>query len=262
MPNDAFASSKPKYGMEPLAEIRYGSIGRTAEITYTPTGPHTVIEYRCAAPSRVYQVSSDGTLSGGGCDENGSFESYRQNDEGGGAVTYRAVVVPRDVEPRTAAELDRYVDSHSAAPGRWSVRIYSGKCEIQTCYGLPENDDVLPVKGLERLAEAKGTGDGRVRTVSFVPTGETVRLRVTCLDGAAVVVVKSGGRPAPVDCEVAEFRGVVWDHRVVPGERTEVDVAVLPAEAGAPASTGAGAVAKAMEGVRPDGTWRLEVFAR
>ncbi|MBE1533050.1 hypothetical protein [Actinomadura algeriensis] len=261
VPNDAFTSSKPKYGMRPLSEIQYSSIGRKAEVTYTPTGPHTMIEYRCETPSRVYAVSSKGTLSGGGCDKNDSVESYRRNRDGG-AVTYQAVVVPRDVEVRSVAELDRYVDSHSPAPGRWSVRIYSGKCDIQTCYGPPEPVKRLPVQGLERLAQGKGVADGRARTVSFVPTGETVRLRVTCLDGAAVAVVESGGRPTKAGCEADERLGHVWEQRVTPGERTELRVAVLPAEAGDPKSTEDADIAKAMEGVEPDGTWKLEVFAR
>ncbi|QFG22385.1 hypothetical protein [Actinomadura sp. WMMB 499] len=262
VPDDAFTSSGPKYGMAPLREVRYSSIVRKARVTYTPTGPDTMVEYRCDAPSKVYEVLPGGGLSGGGCDENDSFEGYR-HDEEGVAVTYQAVVVPLDVDLRSVAELDRYVEEHSPAPGRWSVRIYSGECTAEACSKpSPAPRPGSRVKGLERLAEARGVPDGRGRTVSFVPSGRSVRLRVTCLDGAALALVRWGGRTDTVECEAAESLGAVLDHPVRPGERTELEIVVLPAAATAPASTDDAGVAEAMEGVEPDGTWKLEVFAR
>ncbi|MFV2176690.1 hypothetical protein ACFHW2_39465 [Actinomadura sp. LOL_016] len=116
--------------------------------------------------------------------------------------------------------------------------------------------------GPDRAPVLAGVADGRARTVSFVPTGGAVRLRVTCLDGAAVAVVRSGGRPTIAACEAAEHFGHVWDRSVTPGERIDLEVAVLPAEAGDPAGGDGAAIAKAMRGVAPAGTWKPEVFAR
>ncbi|MFD0901560.1 hypothetical protein [Actinomadura sediminis] len=260
-PNDAFTSSPPKYGMKPLKEVQFSAIGRKAQVSYTPTGTHTMIEYRCSTPSKVYAVSSDGALSGGGCDENGSVESYRRNDKGAATVRYQAVVVPPDVELRSAAELDRYVESHSSAPGRWSVRVYGGTCELDSCYGPPKAGKRLPVKGMDRLAQGTGPADGRPRMVRFRPTGESVRVRVTCVDGAAVAVVSSGGRPTMARCEADENLGLVWDHPVTPGESAKLKIAVLPAGAGVPASTDEADIEKAMAEADPAGTWKVEIFS-
>lgn len=265
--NDAFAKSAPQEGMDPLREVRFSVVGRKARVQFTPTGPNSMITYRCSVPFTVYKVQK-GTLGSVGCTSGGSGTSYLRTKPGV-PVTLDVLVLPTTAtpgsasgRPATAAELDRYLSSHEPFPGTWSVQIYSGSCVSETCAGPVAPPRQPPVDGLKRLARTTHEADGRPRTVAFTPSGKGVRLRLTCVDGAAVAVVKDAEGAKTVNCEIAESRGVVWDRTARPGARNELRITVLPAEASPVTGTGDAALAKKMKGVKPAGKWTLEVYGR
>ncbi|MEU4823027.1 hypothetical protein AB0H37_14225 [Actinomadura sp. NPDC023710] len=125
----------------------------------------------------------------------------------------------------------------------------------------PEQSKRLPVAGLKRLARLSGTADGRSGTVLLKGPGKSTRMRLTCVDDAAVAVVRLGGRANLFDCESAESTGIVWDLDAGRGTHG-IEIAVLPAEAGKVHGTGDAALAKLRKGVKPAGKWTLEVYAR
>lgn len=118
------------------------------------------------------------------------------------------------------------------------------------------------MQGFRRIAWANHIADGRPRTIAFTPSGGTVRFRVTCVDGAAVAVVRGAGRPKIVECERAESVGVVWDGTGEPGERNRLTVAVLPAEAGTVTKGDDASLVAKMKGLTPAGKWGFGVYER
>jgi hypothetical protein len=137
VPNDAFLKSSPKEGMRPLREVRYSMAGRKARLTFTPTGPNTMITPRCAIDSTVYEVGN-GDMASGDCGAGGATELYLRTKRGI-PVTFDFVALPHrhPGEFGTVADLDRYLTAHPATPASWSVRVYSGRCDIATCADPP-----------------------------------------------------------------------------------------------------------------------------
>ncbi|MFB4309768.1 hypothetical protein [Actinomadura sp. GTD37] len=265
--DDAFPKSPPQEGMRPLREVRFSMVGRKARVQFTPTGPYSMITYRCSVPFTAYSVRT-GVLNAVGCDANGGGTGYLRTEPGVpysfdvAALPPAASPGPAPGRPPSVAELDRYLASHEPFPGTWSVRIYAGACDSETCAGPPAPPRQPPVDGLERLARTTHTADGRPRTVAFSPSGAGVRLRLTCRDGAAVAVLTDGAGTKVVNCEIAESRGVVWDRTARPDARQELRITVLPAEASPVGKTDAAALAANMKGVEPAGKWTLEVYDR
>ncbi|WP_235037317.1 sigma factor-like helix-turn-helix DNA-binding protein [Actinomadura sp. K4S16] len=129
--------------------------------------------------------------------------------------------------------IDRYLSGHGPTPGDWSFGVYGGRCDSSTCAMVtrpPSQPEQLPVAGPKRLAQVSGTADGRARTASLKGAGRSTRMRVTCVDGAAVAVGRIGGRSKSAECESAEYTGVVWD-QTVEDRTSRIEIAVLPAEA-------------------------------
>ncbi|WP_433466653.1 hypothetical protein [Spirillospora sp. CA-128828] len=267
-----FPDSAGRDGMQPLKEVRFSKLRAKGRFTVTPTGPFIGITLRCSGDFMVYQERERGVFDGGGCGKgspDGNSTSVSKVTPGV-PITIDAVAVPlKDGEQSpnalsSMAGIDRYLGSHGPMPGNWSVRVYSGRCDSDACTMLtrpPEQPKRLPVAGLKRLARVTGAADGNFRTVPLKEPGKSTRMRVTCVDGAAVAVVRIGGRTKIVDCESAESMGVVWDQDVE-GGTNGIEMAVLPAEAGKVHGTGDAALAKLMNGVKPAGKWTLEVYTR
>ncbi|GAA0247852.1 hypothetical protein GCM10009527_050500 [Actinomadura nitritigenes] len=265
----AFPKSRPVEGLKPVTERRFAWYGRLARITFTPTGPYTMFTTYCSNTATSFEVVH-GELANADC----GGAQYMLTTPGV-PTTVQIAVLSRDEERHLGgvsapAELHRYLAGRRPVPGTWSVRVYSGPCESANCRLMRRVAPApqLPVTGLKLLARASGTADGRTRTMPLMvpeqPQGRPLRLRVTCVDGAARAVVRIAGRAKVVECEAAESKGVVWDTEAAGGTRA-VEVAVLPSEAAtlhSTVGTGDAALAKQMKGVKPDGTWTLEVYAR
>ncbi|MDL4817564.1 hypothetical protein [Actinomadura opuntiae] len=267
--NEAFPRSAPEEGMQPLKEVRFSKLLARARLTVTPTGPFMGTRLKCSGDFMVF-MTVRGANAGGGCgtgspDAN-STSLYQVTP--GVPITIDVVAVPSAAYDRApdafdaTADLDRYLKSHTPAPGDWSLRIYSGQCDSEHCRMAahpPRQQAPLPVTGLKRLARASGTADGRTRTVPLKT--KALRMRVTCVDGAATAVVRIGGHAKVVPCEAAESEGVVWDAQLADGA-DGLEIVVLPAEAGEVHGTGDAALAKLMRGAKPAGKWTLDVYAR
>ncbi|MEV3923853.1 hypothetical protein [Actinomadura coerulea] len=267
-----FPKSAGRDGMQPLKEVRFSKLRAKGRFTVTPTGPFIGTRLRCSGDFMVYMETKPGSFGGGGCGKgspDGNSTSVF-NVTPGVPITFEVVAVPlKDSEQNSntwssMADIDRYLSGHAPMPGDWSVRGYSGRCNSRSCTTLtrpPAQSKRLPVAGLKRLSKVSGTADGRSRRVPLKGPGKSTRMRVTCVDGAAVAVVRTGGRTKTVDCESAESAGVVWDQDVE-GGTNGIEIAVLPAEAGKVHGTGEAALAELMKGVQPAGRWTLEVYAR
>jgi len=73
------------------------------------------------------------------CDAHGGGTGYRKTEPG---VPYAFEVAalpagaspgPASGRPASVGDLDRHLASHEPFPGTWSVRIYSGTCDSETC---------------------------------------------------------------------------------------------------------------------------------
>ncbi|WP_021599266.1 hypothetical protein [Actinomadura welshii] len=261
----AFPTSPPREGLDPLQELGFRMAGAKAGVRFTPTGPVSMITFRCSGRFRVYQVRN-GTLSSVGCEGSNSGGGYLRTTSGR-PVAFSVAILPFAApQPSSVAELERYLAAHEPFPATWSVRIYSGACATSSCpfhKAVQGGDAEQPsVQGLRRIAWANHIADGRPRTIAFTPSGGTVRFRVTCVDGAAVAVVRGAGRPKIVECERAESVGVVWDGTGEPGERNRLTVAVLPAEAGTVTKGDDASLVAKMKGVTPAGKWGFGVYER
>ncbi|MFB4295347.1 hypothetical protein [Actinomadura sp. NTSP31] len=255
-------------GMEPLKQVRFSKIRAKARFTVTPTGPFIGVALTCSGDFTVYRVVG-GRFESAGCSGGmpGSVTSVSAVTPGVPITLEVAAVPSKGAGPgpsgmRSMADVDRYLAGGEPKRGNWSVRVYSGRCVSGRCDTPPSpGQGRLSVTGLTELGRATGTADGRARTVPLKVRGKALRLRVTCVDGAAHAVVRIAGRAKVVECEAAESAGVVWDAEA--GDGTDaVVVAVLPAEVARVRGTGDAALAKAMRGVKPAGTWTLEVYAR
>jgi hypothetical protein len=270
--NPGFPGSAGRDGMLPLKEVRFSKLRAKGWFTVTPTGPFIGTALRCSGDFMVYKERKPGLFDGGGCDKGTPDDNATSvfKVTPGVPITFEVVAVPLEdggQGPSTLgsmADIDRYLAGHGPMPGEWSVLVYSGQCDSDTCTMLtrpPTQPKQLPVAGLKRLARVTGTADGSSRTVPLKEPGKSTRMRVTCVDGAAVAVVRIGGRTKIVDCESAESTGIAWDQDVE-GGTDAIEIAVLPAEAGKVHGTGDAALAKLMKGVKPAGRWTLEVYAR
>ncbi|MEO3825599.1 hypothetical protein [Actinomadura sp. B10D3] len=257
--NEAFPKSSPSDGLAPVREVEFSTVGVWTEIDLTPTGTYSMIAYSCPTRVMIYHVIN-GHFGGGPCGGRSYLPTTPDKP-----VKVRLIALPLNVAPmpKSHADLDRYAATHRPGRGKWRVRLYSG-----TCQRCKDGEDPAaarnrrPVKGLKLLAGMVHTADGRPRTIAFTPppAGRTVRFRVTCVDGAAVMVVRGAGRPKIVDCEPAEARGVFWLGKAEPGERNRLTVAVLPAEAGTVTKGDDASLAAKMKGVEPAGRWTFEVY--
>ncbi|MFA1551394.1 hypothetical protein [Actinomadura chokoriensis] len=81
--DDGFTTSPPAEGMAPLCEVRFSMAGRKARVQFTPTGPNSMITYRCSVPFTVYAVQK-GALSAVGCTA-GPWRSTTADRAGGRA---------------------------------------------------------------------------------------------------------------------------------------------------------------------------------
>ncbi|MER6812223.1 hypothetical protein ABT299_23395 [Spirillospora sp. NPDC000708] len=263
--NGAFPKSRSVEGLKPVKEVRFSEFGRMARVTFTPTGPFTMYTARCERDATWYDVTRAETASSacGG-------EIYLSTKPGV-PVTVETTALPVPVvkelgDAPTPGSLARFLAAHDPVPGAWSLRAYSGPCASDTCRMMKDPSSASPpaqppLTGLKELGRAAGIADGISRTVPLTERGKTLRLRVTCLDGAATAVLRIAGRVKAVDCEIGESQGVVWDQDA--GTGTDgIGIAVLPAAAGAASGIGDATPAAAMKGVEPAGRWTLEVYAR
>jgi hypothetical protein len=263
--NDAFPRSRSVEGLKPVKEVRFSEFGRMARVTFTPTGPFTMYTSHCERDATWYVVVQEGVASSG-C----GGESYL-NTTPGVPVTVEVTALPVAVanelgEGPTVDALNRFLAARAPIRGAWSLRAYSGPCDSDMCKLMTDpsfgsRPPQPPLTGLQRLGQMAGIADGRRHAVPLRERGKALRLRVTCLDGAAHAVVRIGGRAKVVECEAAESAGVVWDAQAG-GGTDAVEVAVLPAEVYRVHGTDDAALAKAMKGVKPAGKWTLEVYAR
>ncbi|WP_433473834.1 hypothetical protein ACQPZP_34275 [Spirillospora sp. CA-142024] len=270
--NQDFPESAGRDGMQPLKEVRFSTLRAKGRFTVTPTGPFMGVALRCSGDFMVYKEVKPGVFDGGGCSKGSPDDSATSVSKvtPGVPITIEVVAVPlqdsSEQGPNTLssmADVNRYLGSHGPMSGNWSVRVYSGQCNSDACTKSihpPTQSKRLPVAGLKRLARVTGTADGSSRTVPLKEPGKSMRMRVTCVDGAAVAVARIGGRTKVVDCESAESMGIVWDQEVE-GGTNGIEIAVLPAEAGKVHGTVDAALAKLMKGVKPAGKWTLEVYA-
>ncbi|QKG20326.1 hypothetical protein [Actinomadura verrucosospora] len=263
--NDAFLKSRSVEGLKPLKEVRFTEFGRMARVTFTPTGPFTMYTVQCSRDAMWYDAKGEG-LAITGC--GGTAYMFTKP---GVSQTVETTALPVSVAqelgdgPSSRGALDRFLAAHAPIPGAWSLRVYSGPC-TNGCKEMRDPSTFSPpaqppLSGLKQLGSAFGTADGRSRTVRLKEPGKALRLRVTCLDGAATAVVRIGGRAKVVDCERAESHGVVWDQDAGAGT-SAIGITVLPAEAGEVHATDDAALAKQMRGAKPAGRWTLDVYAR
>ncbi|MBO2464740.1 hypothetical protein [Actinomadura violacea] len=260
--NDAFPKSRSVEGLKPLKEVRFSEFGPIARVTFTPTGVFTMYTARCDRDATWYDIAPQGPGSGG-CGSEGYLTTTP-----GVPVTLETTVLPAAAAQAlgdrvTKGSLERYLSAHGTMSGAWSLRVYSGPCvnECQVMRRMRTEPEQPPLSGLKQLGHATGIADGRDRPVPLKERGKALRLRVTCLDGAATAVVRIGGRAKVVDCEVGESQGVTWDQDAA-YVTDAIGIAVLPAEAGAVNNTDGAALARQMRGAKPAGRWTLDVYAR
>lgn len=271
--NQDFPRSAGRDGMQPLQEVGFSQLRAKGRFTITPTGPFIGVTLRCSGDFMVYQQRENGAFSSGGCSQGSPDDNSTSVSKvtPGVPITIEVVALPlkdsSEQNPNTLSSMigiDRYLGSHEPTSGNWSVRVYSGQCNTDACnMGTrpPTQPKQLAVTGLKRLARVTGSADGRPRTVPLNEPGKLMRIRVTCVDGAAVAVVRTGGQTKVVNCEIAESTGITWDQDVEGGTNA-IKIAVLPAEAGKVHATSDAALAKLMKSVKPAGKWTLEVYAR
>ncbi|GAA2164957.1 hypothetical protein [Actinomadura napierensis] len=262
--NAAFPKSRSMEGLKPVKEVRFAEFGRIGRVTLIPTGPFTMYTARCERDATWYDVTHG--MASTGC----GGSSYMLTTPGV-PITIETAVLPVAVASKLPdgslpGAFNRFLAARAPVPGAWSLRVYSGPCASETCKMMRDSSfgsraPQPPLTGLKVLGRATGTADGRGRRVPLKERGKALRLRVTCVDGAAHAVVRIAGRAKVVECEAAESTGVVWDAEA--GDGTDaIDIAVLPAEVARVPGTGDAALAKLMKGVKPAGTWKLEVYAR
>ncbi|WP_149261784.1 hypothetical protein [Actinomadura sp. K4S16] len=130
--NGAFPDSARVEGLRPVAEVHYSEFGRTARLTFTPTGEFTMVRAADCGDATVFGLSHD-TLSSYRC----GGEAYMLTTPGV-PVTIETTVLSRgaarDVgNMPTLPALNRYLAAHKPTPGHWSVQVYSGPCTSDTC---------------------------------------------------------------------------------------------------------------------------------
>jgi hypothetical protein len=262
--NDAFTKSPSVADMGPVREVRYTTVGKAVQFEFVPTGPYSLITYRCSARLRIFGIESG--INAVDCDRNGSRAQYLRTTPGK-QVTLRLFPAPptsASPTPSKPMSLESFAAAFKSAGGVWRVQAYSGACRSQACESAktpgPEASRQPSVGGIERLFRTTATADGRPDTVGFTPRGNRVRLRLTCVDGAATAVVTQAGRARIVECEAAEDKGVVWDVPAKPLVHNELRLSVLPAEAGPVREPDDASLARMMKGVRPAGKWTLEIY--
>ncbi|MWA01763.1 hypothetical protein F8568_015555 [Actinomadura sp. LD22] len=260
--NRAFPESRSVEGLKPVTERRFSWYGMLTRITFTPTGPYTRFTTYCSKAATSFEVV-DGDLAQADC----AGAQYMLTTPGVPTTVQIAVLPVDEARQFTMTDdptgLGRFLAGRRPERGNWSVRVYSGPCKSANCKLMRRTapEPQPPLTGLTRLGEATGAADGRRRAVPLNTPAKALRIKVTCVDGAAHAVVRVAGRTKVVECEAAESKGVVWDTEAGGGADT-VEVAVLPAEVPEVRGTGDAALAKAMKGVKPAGKWTLEVYAR
>ena len=253
-------------GMGLVTAVKYDVLDQAARLTFTPTGPTSLIVFRCDQPGTVYQL-------GVGASECGSppTSDTPPTEPNGGTIyldTVAGVPVSMDLfatrggigsDLSDAASADRYLSGAARESGGWTVAVYSGNCtsghcetleEIKKNSGPQKRED--PTAGRKPISTSTGTADSRrtpVRTKSH-----RVDLHLVCTEGAAWAVTWLDGRISkPIPCEAAESSGVHWSAK--PGR---LEIAVFPASANL--TEDRTEIARLIQHPDPMGEWTLQVY--
>ncbi|MEO5875311.1 MAG: hypothetical protein ABIS86_18075 [Streptosporangiaceae bacterium] len=213
-------------GLDLVTAVRYDRLRTTVDLTFTPTGPTTLISMTCTQPLMVYVVPpgpEQPTVECGGPVPGASPSTYLPIGRGV-PLTLKMVAVPWG-RPRQSGS----TDSRKVTGDGWSVGIYSGTCAPGAC-DRPASDPDTELAGRTQIGRGLGTADGRKQSFSFTPGKPTVKLRLVCVEGAAWAVLwQNGVRAEPIPCEAAEAKGAFRVLTVEPGKRLDLQIVVFPA---------------------------------
>ena len=253
-------------GMKLVTAVKYDVLNQTARLTFTPTGPTSLIVFRCDQPGAVYQLGSGAV----GCGSPPTPDTPPTEPNGGTSYHDTTAGVPVSVDLfatregiRTdlsdAASADRYLSRAVRENGGWTVAVYSGICtsghcktleELKEHPGPQEHED--PTAGREPISTSTGIADSRRTPVRT--KGHRVDLHLVCAEGAAWAVTWLDGRISkPIPCEAAESSGVHWSAK--PGR---LEIAVFPASTTPTAAPTE--IARLMKHPDPMGEWTLKVY--
>ncbi|ROO86934.1 hypothetical protein EDD29_4520 [Actinocorallia herbida] len=253
-------------GMRLVTAVKYDVLNRPAHLTFTPTGPTSLIIFRCDQPGAVYQRGVGAV----GCGSPPTPDTPPTEPNGGSSYHDTTAGVPVSMDLFATGEgvrsdisdadsADRYLAGAARENGGWTVAVYSGTCTSPHCQSVEEfkehpgpREPEDPAAGREPLSTRTGTADSRRTPVRT--EGHGVDLHLVCAEGAAWAVTWLDGRISrPIPCEAAESSGVHWS--AGPGR---LEIAVFPASANPTANKAA--IARLMKHPDPMGAWTLKVY--
>jgi hypothetical protein len=246
-------------GMLLIRAVKYDVLNQMARVTFTPTGPHTVIAFSCEKIGALWEM---GRLSECGNPPTGRTPKGEFN--GGYRYIKTTAGVPVSIDmlatddnsqanPMDRATLDRYLSRNPRKSGGWTVAVYSGTCTSSTCRTFEEHRSIIgdiPVL----LSKDSGTADSK--RIPVQTKGRKVELHLVCDAGPAWAVTWLNGKMSKsIPCEAAESWGVFWTEE--PGR---LEIAVFPASAASPSNLTKSDIAKSMKHPDPMGKWTLQVY--
>ncbi|GAB2855777.1 hypothetical protein GCM10022221_64190 [Actinocorallia aurea] len=253
-------------GMSLVTAVRYDTLNQAARLTFTPTGPTSLIVFRCEQPGTTYQLGR----SAAECGSPPTPDTPPTEPNGGSSYRETTAGVPVSVDlfatgegVRTdildAASAGRYLSEAVRERGGWTVAVYSGICTSPHCQareergehpGPQEHED--PTAGRNPIATSTGIADSKRTPVRT--NGHRVDLHLVCTEGAAWAVTWLDGKISqPIPCEAAESSGVHWSAK--PGR---LEIAVFPASTSPTADRAE--IARLMKSPDPMGAWTLKVY--
>jgi len=253
-------------GMRLVTAVKYDVLNQAARLTFTPTGPNSMIIFRCDQPGATYRLG----VSAAGCGSPPTPDTPPNAPNGGASYLDTTAGVPVSVDLfaarggiredlSDAASAGRYLSKAARESGGWTVAVYSGICTSGHCKTVEESkknpgsqERKDPTAGRKPISTSTGIADSRrtpVRTKD-----RRVDLHLVCTEGAAWAVTWLDGRISkPIPCEAAESSGVHWSAK--PGR---LEIAVFPASANPTADRTE--IARLMKHPDPMGEWTLQVY--
>lgn len=253
-------------GMRLVTAVEYGVLNQAARLTFTPTGPNSLIVFRCDQQSTIYELGVGSV----GCGSPPTSDTPPSEPNGGSFYLDPTAGVPVSVDlfatregitvdNSDAASADRYLSGAARENGVWTVAVYSGTCTSGHCKdseefkknpGPRKHED--PTAGRKPISTSTGAADSRRTPVRT--KGHRVDLHLVCTEGAAWAVTWLDGEISePIPCEAAESSGVHWSAK--PGR---LEIAVFPASAKPTADRTE--IARLMKHPDPMGAWTLQVY--
>jgi hypothetical protein len=255
-------------GMQLVLAVKYSVLNQTARLTFTPTGPNSLLIVSCDQEGAIYQLGTGASSCGYSKpgappgELNDGAEDYLDTTVGV-PISIDLVATRGDAQHSLMdmATLNHYLSKTPRESGGWTAAVYSGTCTSDTCKtmkdiaknprGVKYKD---PTVGLKMISKSTGTADAQRTPVRT--KGHRVVLHLVCDAGPAWAVTWLDGKLSmPIPCEAAESRGVFRSEK--PGR---LEIAVFPASAAQPTKPTKSDIAKLMKHPDPMGKWTLQVY--